>query len=274
MPRGINRGLKLLQLILRTLQAIAALVVLAITAYALASSGDDSAYTDSRHYSVIGIAVVALVYAIVALVCRIYLLPRMWLALIFIVFDLAFVGTSIFTAVVHGDGARNCDGSLPRSVTRVACQLQKAVMATAIASVLLFVLSIPTEVWTVRLQLRERRINPDAKLDGSSILGDTPDQGGRTGGFFSNVFRRNTTKTVRSDNVLPTHTLPQELDHTRPSYGTDTTFVNHDDDDVDDHIYPDPNHPSNYHKYYLGGNGYQHLHPNRQTPQHGNQPPM
>jgi hypothetical protein len=135
MSSGVGRGLRFLQLFLRLLQNLSALVVLSITAYALATNDRNGEYAGSQHYSVVGIAAVAFAYAIIAAYVLRYLSLRNVTSFLTVMFDLAVVGAYIFVAVVNRYGSTNCDaGNLRKPNTRVSCQLQKAVMATAISA--------------------------------------------------------------------------------------------------------------------------------------------
>ncbi|KAH7318632.1 hypothetical protein B0I35DRAFT_512216 [Stachybotrys elegans] len=213
--RGVGRGLTFLQLFLRLLQNLSALVVLSITAYALATSDRNGDYTDGRHYSVVGIAAVAFVYSVLAAYVLRYLSLRNVTSFLTVMFDLAFVGAFIFVAVVHRYGSTNCDaGNLRRPNTRVSCQLQKAVLATSISAILLFLLSVPTQIGLMRNNFRQNRhaAASEAKLEDPDAP-DAPEpvsSGSSGGGFFSNLFRRATTRTTRTENALPSHPTPEE----------------------------------------------------------------
>jgi len=84
-----------------------------------------------------------------------------------------------------------------------------------------FVLSILTEVALARHHNKEKRFGPGPNNNYTTGYG--------SGGLFNRIFRRGTKRTGPEENALPAHTTPEQLDHTRQSYATETTAVHSND---------------------------------------------
>lgn len=80
------------------------------------------------------------------------------------------------------------------------------------------------EIALVRHHRKEKRFGPGPQNNYTSGYG-TRKAGG---GFFSRFRRNKDSDMVDESNRLPEHTLPNQLDNNRQSYGTETTAATHD----------------------------------------------
>lgn len=231
-------ALKFLQWFFRGIQLLCGAVVLGVYAYFLSVLDNHNLKTtnDVRANAAIGGA--AVLYTIIALLLLCCLAGIMFTSFIAIVLDVAFIGAFIYIAVSNRAGATSCQGYIDTPFGRgqdrnrvegndgftvlpsfhTACRLQSAVLAVAIIAIIFFILSILTEIALVRHHKKEKRFGPSPSNGYTSGSGSP--------GLFNRIWRRKGHKTQKhDDNVLPQHTTPDQLDHTRQSYATETTAV-------------------------------------------------
>jgi len=231
-------ALKFLQWFIRGVQLLCAAVVLGIYAYFLATLHNHSLNIATSVRAVAGISGAAILYTLIGLLllCCVAGLP--FTSFIAVVLDVCFIGCFIYVAVVNKHGAGSCTGyidtpfgqgqsgsqvsgsdgftALPSFHT--ACRLQTACLAVAIIAIFFFVFSILTEVGLARHHRKEKRFGPGP--------GNNYTSGYSKGGFFSRFRRNKDRDLVDESNRLPEHTLPEQLQDTRQSYGTENTVVN------------------------------------------------
>ncbi|CAI6100356.1 hypothetical protein V2G26_008318 [Clonostachys chloroleuca] len=230
-------ALKFLQWFIRGVQLLASALILGVYAYFLAALHNHDLNITNQVRAVAGISGAGVLYSIIGLLLLCCLAGIMITSAIAIVLDVAFIGAFIYVAVANKNGASSCTGYLDTPFGKgqssskangsdgftalpsfhTACRLQSACLGVAIIAIIFFVLSILTEVALARHHNKEKRFGPGPNNNYTTGYG--------SGGLFNRIFRRGTKRAGPEENALPAHTTPEQLDHTRQSYATETTAV-------------------------------------------------
>ncbi|KAH6892121.1 hypothetical protein B0T10DRAFT_483064 [Thelonectria olida] len=240
MGAGSGLALKTVQWFVRGVQLACAALILAIYSYFLAALHNHKISISTTVRAVEGISGFACLYTLAALLFLCCLAGRTFSSFLALLFDVAFIAAFIYVAVANKSGAGSCTGYLDTpfgkgkaSQTakgsdgftalpsyRTACKLQSACLAIAIIAIIFFCISILVTVGLARHHHREKRFGPSPQNNYTSGYG-------KTGGFFSKLFRRKNRQTTDPDNVLPSHPLPDvNTDYNnRASHGTERTAV-------------------------------------------------
>jgi hypothetical protein len=238
-------ALKFLQWFLRGVQFLCCALVLGVYSYFLATLHNHDLNISRDVKAVEGISGVGVIYTLLSLLLLCCLAGIKVISLIAIVLDLAFIGAFIFVAVANKNGASDCKGYLDTPFGQgqsdntangsdgftalpsfhVACRLQSACLGVAIIAIIFFILTILTEVGLARHHHKAKRFGPSPQNNYTSGYGDSDEKGG----FFSRLFGRKKGTVQSDENHLPAHTTPDQIDHTRQSYATETTAVNNND---------------------------------------------
>jgi hypothetical protein len=152
MPAGAGFGLKTLQWLIRTIQLLSAALILGVYSYFLAALANHKLPIATSIRAVEGIAGVAVLYTLSALLLLCCVAGLTLTAFLAVVLDVAFIGAFIYVAVANKGGAGSCDGYLDTPFGkgkaadqaegsggftalpsfRVACRLQSACLAVSI----------------------------------------------------------------------------------------------------------------------------------------------
>ncbi|KAF4119628.1 hypothetical protein GMORB2_4537 [Geosmithia morbida] len=228
-------ALKSLQWFFRGIEFLAAVLILAVYSYFLATLDNHGLNITKTHRAVEGISGAGALYTLIGLILLCCLAGIAFFSFLAIVLDIAFAGAFIYVAWANRSGAGSCNGYLdtpfgrgqgsstasgddgftPLPSFRTACRLQTACLAVAIISTVFFLISALLEVALVRHHRKAKRYGPGPGNDYTSGYGRKP-------GFFGR-FRRNKRRgDAESESALPAHTTPAQLDG-RQSYATDNT---------------------------------------------------
>ncbi|KAK8924673.1 hypothetical protein VCV18_005095 [Metarhizium anisopliae] len=234
-------ALKFLQWFIRGIQFLCAALILGIYAYFLAALHNHNLPIETSVRAVTGISGAAALYTLLGLLLLCCVAGLAFTSFIAIVLDFCFIGCFVYVAVVNKHGAGSCagyvdtpfgqgqsdatatgnkDGFTALPSFHTACRLQTASMAVAIIAIVFFIFSMLMEVALVRHHRKEKRFGPSP--------GNNYTSGYARRGFFSRFRRGKDAAPLDEASRLPEHTHPDQLDHTRQSYGTENTAVNHD----------------------------------------------
>lgn len=182
--------LKSTQTILRLLQLLAAIVILGIYSYFLATEARNGMGKPRSVQAVEGIAGAAVLYTLFAVLLTCFIGGITISVVLAILLDVLFIGAFIAVAIMTRSGARNCRGLVNtpigggNSITNSdftfpgvqdagsidytpnlfrACNLQKAVFAIAIILIGLFIVTMLFELALRQHHRKEKRYGPSPK---------------------------------------------------------------------------------------------------------------
>lgn len=220
-------GLKFLQWFFRGIQFCCSAIILAIYSYFLATLHNHNLPIATSLRAVEGISGAGTLYTGLALLMLCCLAGHTLTAFLAVVLDIAFIGAYIYVAIANKNGAGSCTGVLDTPFGKgqssstveansgftklpsfhTACRLQSASLAVAIIAIIFFVFSILMEFALTRHHQKEKRYGPSPQNDYTSGSGRR-----KTGGFFGRFFgRANKADPIEEGNMLPQHTLPDQL---------------------------------------------------------------
>ncbi|KAL2119338.1 hypothetical protein VTJ04DRAFT_6298 [Mycothermus thermophilus] len=237
-----------LQLLIRVLHGLCAVVNLCLFSYFLATLSSNSLTIGNWVRAVEGISGSAVGYALIAGFLLWRFPGRSVPTFVTMVFDVLFGAAFIYVAVANRGGSGSCSGEVNtvfgsgNAETNVrtegtegagegseslpglgpACRMQKACLITACIAIVLLALSPFLSVAIVRQ--RKRVLRKANKLQpGSGVAGEEPEDHRK--GWFGSLFGRNRTNTVDdvpNPNALPEHPTPQSLETSQTAVGDST----------------------------------------------------
>ncbi|PYH91601.1 hypothetical protein BO71DRAFT_401240 [Aspergillus ellipticus CBS 707.79] len=209
--------LRILNLTIRVLQFLSGAVILGIFSYFLAELARHNQSIAQWIRAVEGLSGAATLYGILGMLFTCCLGGVAFFAFLAIVLDVCFIGAMIAIAIMTRHGASSCSGTVntplgtgPSTSDSVsgtsfhyACELQKAAFAVSIIGVFFFLISILLQVLYARHHKREKRFGP------SPANGYTS---GTTRGFRFWRRNKNNPDVASSDDMLPTHPTPGDVE--------------------------------------------------------------
>jgi hypothetical protein len=180
-------ALRLGQTGLRSLQLLAAIVLLALFSYFLAVLSDHHKFIPTWLKAVEGISGAAVLYLLFAVLFTLFLGGIAFFGFIAVVLDIAFVGAFIYVVWETRHGAGTCKGYVrtplgngqanaptPYGSTtwlpnlHQACQLESATFAVALIMIFLFLITAVMQVLLVRHHKKEKHQGPSPSNNYSS----------------------------------------------------------------------------------------------------------
>ncbi|KAF9885894.1 hypothetical protein FE257_012274 [Aspergillus nanangensis] len=208
--------LRFFNLAIRILQFLDSAVILGIFSYFLAVLSQNDQPIATWIKATEGLAGASCLYALLGALFTCCLGGVAFFAFLAVFLDACFIGAMIAIAVMTRDGASACSGRVDTplgsgesdddSASKVtfgfACQLQKVTFAVAIIGIFFFLLSILFQVLFARHHKREKRFGP------SPANGYT--YGTRRRAFWRR--NKNNPETASSDDMLPNHPTPNDVE--------------------------------------------------------------
>ncbi|RFU34667.1 hypothetical protein B7463_g1595, partial [Scytalidium lignicola] len=243
MARGAGIALKSIQWLLRAVEFLCSVIILAIFAYFIAKvSGHNGLHVPTWNRAVEGISGAAALYTLIGLLLLCCLAGMAFFSAIAILLDILFIGAFIYLAWELRRG-RSCSGNVQTPFgngnvnqnnrasqfnglpsLRTACRLEKACFAVALVAIAFFLFSLLIELLLIRNRRRERAFGPSPANDYTS--GRRPRRSlwqRLTGRKAAAAMGAGALAAEKNPDSLPAHTTPTDV---RQSYNSEATAVN------------------------------------------------